>query len=165
MRFTHTQEMRYKNYEERASWTPRFLMCTVVSNEGLVTITGGQTDGTGADAFSNEVWQLESPQGDSQAWYLRKTNDDRLNLARQPLEWKRESEPPWTPRRGHQAFIDDEGIPYILGGEDATGMKNDMWKMESSMDVGNLQSAYERTRSQATEVATEAGQESEADIP
>merc|ERR1712157_214123 len=41
MRFTHTHEMRYRNYEERASWTPRFQMCTVTSNDGLVTITGG----------------------------------------------------------------------------------------------------------------------------
>lgn len=148
-RFSHTHEMRYQTKEHRASWSPRLRMTTVVDKDGLLTLLGGQTDGSGEDAFSNEVWQMPAPKDTNPEWYEKKTMDERLLQSQVPLEWKLEATPPWTPRRGHQSFIDEDGIAYIMGGEDATGLKNDMWKMESSMDVGNLQSAYDRTRSEA----------------
>merc|ERR1712190_441712 len=128
-RFAHTHEMRYKTNEYRASWAPRLHSTAVVNQDGLLTMMGGEL---GDDKFTNEVWQLGSPPDDSPEWYERKSTDDRLNQAAVLLEWKIEAFPPWTGRRGHQSFVDEEGIPYVLGGEDATGVKNDMWKMESS---------------------------------
>jgi len=155
MTFTHTREMRASFSEERASWTPRVNAAAAADANGVLTLTGGLIDGQGEETLSNEVWQLPSPAGDQVAWYERKSSDDRLNTVQAPLEWKLQSTPPWTARRGHQLIIDEEGIPHMLGGQDANGMKNDLWRMKSSLDFRNLQLAYERMRSQATGIGVD----------
>lgn len=138
-KFTHTREMRYSVYEDRASWTPRSSMFAVADGNGLLTLTGGDTGGEGGELLSREVWQLPAPESSDIEWYARKSKDNRLNLAFPPLQWRLEGSPPWTARHGHQTFIDDEGVPYILGGEDDGGVLSDMWNMETSIDINNLQ--------------------------
>jgi len=142
MSFSHVREQMYRKTEERASWNPRFGASAVGDFDGTITLTGG---GDEVNAFSKEVWQLESPPSDSIPWYLRKTNDDRLNRARYPEQWSLEATPIWDPRRNHQSFVDDEDVIFILGGEAPTGLKNDIWKMERSIKLQNLIDAYEST--------------------
>jgi len=149
MTFTHTREQRFSVYEERASWTPRASFPAVADKDGFLTLTAGATDEEGDASYSAEVWQLPTPADEDLEWYERKTKDDRLNTAAVPLEWSLASSPPWTGRYGHAAFIDDEGVPHIVGGEDKEGLKNDLWKMTMSFDVNNLQAIYERTKEQA----------------
>jgi len=155
MRFTHTREMRYSVSEDRASWSPRAHAAIVADNQGLLTLTGGFIGSSAPEAFSSEVWQLEAPPSDELAWQDQKSSEDRLNRLRQPLEWQLLANPPWTARRGHQSVVDGEGVPYVLGGEDAEGFKNDAWKMTSSIAWGNLKIALENLRSQATSTLLE----------
>lgn len=136
--FTHVREMRYNAYEERAPWTPRSHIAAVADKNGLLTMTGGSTHAEGNGRFTNEVWQLPSPPSTDVEWYEKKVQDDRLNTAFPPLEWSQASTPQWTERHGHSMFIDSEGVPHIVGGQDADGVLNDMWKMETSIDPNNL---------------------------
>jgi hypothetical protein len=125
--------------------------CTLVVDKGTsatqtstlsTTTTVGYVEGP---RVGNEVWKLPSPQIPATDWYNRKNNDDRLNADTQPLTWEATSNPPWQPRRGHQAIVDKEGVAYILGGETADGLVNDFWKWEQSLDISNLQQSYEDT--------------------
>jgi len=144
MSFTHTREKRYNVVEERASWIPRTTLAAIADKDGLLTLTGGLTDMPGIYSLSSEVWQLAAPPSTDLAWYDRKSQDDRLNTAVTPLQWELATAPPWTGREGHSMFSDDESTPHIVGGQDATGMKNDVWKMAMSVDVNNLKGLYTR---------------------
>jgi len=151
MKFTHVHEMVYKDVEDRASWSPRWGMGAVADTEGILTVCGGGDDSSDK-AFSREVWQIESPPPDTVPWYLKRTTDDRLNVDRYPREWQLRSEPAWSARRFLQSFVDEENVVYIVGGQEApgvAGLKNDIWKKITSLDLNNLMSAYEGARSQA----------------
>lgn len=152
MVFTHVSEATSVSQEPFASWSPRYDMAVVVDRDGLLTLLGGLGDGAEADRFSNEVWQLDSPDPDDTPFWER-SNEPKIDALQRPLGWKKQSNPPWTPRFGHRAFVDDEGVPYILGGEDQMGLKRDMWKMQSSISIANMQDAYARTSSQAMSAA------------
>jgi len=142
MRFTHTRDLRYTVREDRASWTPRALMAVVTSGDGRVVLIGGETGGEVDEQLSKQVWQLPAPPSSDIAWYEAKSRDMRLNLAFPPLEWKRESTPPWRGRRSHAAFVDGGGVPHIIGGEIDGGFRSDMWRMEVSLDLNNLRGLY-----------------------
>jgi len=149
MTFTHTREKRYSMYLEQAEWTPRASFQAVADKDGLLTLTAGATDGESGDPYSADVWQLPAPLAEDMEWYEKKTKDDRLNMATVPLAWSLAADPPWTGRYGHAAFIDGDGVPHIVGGEDKKDLKNGIWKMAMSFDVNNLKSMYERTTEMA----------------
>jgi len=138
MRFTIKVDKSHRSFHDRAPWSAREDMRAVADGHGKLTLVGGKAD----SGFTNEVWTLESPKSDA-AWY------ERAGLTRDPLEWTEEGTPPWTPRSGHELIVDDEGVANILGGQDERGLKNDMWKFSGSIDLGNLQSAFDRTASAA----------------
>mmetsp|Transcript_60328 Transcript_60328/g.113881 ORF Transcript_60328/g.113881 Transcript_60328/m.113881 type:complete len:599 (+) Transcript_60328:94-1890(+) len=155
MDFLHVSEYTYKNIKDVASWSPRYGMGVAADNDGMITVCAGGTDKEDAGAFSNQVWQIDSPPPESVPWYLQKTRDPRLNRPKYPEKWNLKGTPTWSPRRYLQSFVDHEGTVHIVGGEDIEGLKNDLWKMETSIDLKNLQEAYERTRSQAKAKAYE----------
>jgi len=143
MKFTHVHEMVYKEVEERASWSPRYGMGAIGDREGMLTVCGGGDDSK-EGAFSREVWQIESPPPDSVPWYLKRTTDDRLNVDRYPREWQLQGVPMWSARRFLQSFVDEENVVYIIGGEEApgvAGLKNDIYKKVTSLDLINLKDA------------------------
>lgn len=122
MAFTHVREMTFTTHEERASWTPRFGAAGVANKHGLLTLTGGA--GVGGDSDVNkEVWTLPPPESAQDS---------------NPLKWKQESAPPWEERWGHQSYVDEDGVVYVLGGGSASGCYRDVWKMAMSIDANNL---------------------------
>lgn len=139
MRFSHYREMRETFEEYRAPWWPRDEIAAVADSDGLVTLLAGRTGEESNVDLSQEVWQMPPPPGGEKAWYEKATTDERLSNLHDPLEWSEKGKPPWFGRHGHAAFVDDERIPYIIGGQDADGPLHDMWKMKTSLDLLNLQ--------------------------
>lgn len=152
MTFTHVREMVYRDIEQRASWGPRYGMGVVGDTGGMLTLSGGGTDEGGDDAFSNEIWQIESPPPDTVPWYAKRTNDPRLNIDRYPQKWEKQGQPAWKARRFLQSFIDEDDVVYIIGGQESpgsAGLKNDVWKKVTSLDFNNLKSAFENAQGAA----------------
>merc|ERR1711924_412030 len=106
MRFTHTKEMTFTKFEERASWSPRYGAIGEADGDGLLSFIGGSTGGE----LVNDVWMLESPE-----------SRDVEGKDGKPLEWKKDGTPEWKARWGHQSVIDNEGKIFVFGGADDSG--------------------------------------------
>jgi len=153
MTFAQQREMTRTEFVQYASWRPRHNQVAIGHTDGILTVTGGQLgEGAAEEDFSQEVWQLDSPVGDSVSMWERATGDDQINLAQHPLPWQEEATPPWSRRYSHGIFIDEENVVYIVGGRDYEGMKRDVWKKVSSTNLRNLQVYWEQ--STATAMAT-----------
>lgn len=129
--------------QDFASWSPRYGM-TAADSGGTLTVMGGSSDPASGNGLS-DVWQLPPPPASTVPWYAQKSNDARINVDQSPVAWTKAAAPLWTPRRGHQSIVDGDGVPYVIGGEDFSGVKNDMWKMKTSFNLNNILPWIERT--------------------
>jgi len=145
MQFTHRRESSYDSFEPRASWSPRASAAAVADTKGLLKIFGGLLDEAGAEGFfSREAWQLPSPEGPPTDWWAKQSSDNRLNVRSTPMEWVKNSDPPWAARSGLQGFVDPaDDAAYILGGQDTKGFKTDLWKEAFSINFDNLYNMIE----------------------
>eukprot|EP00927_Polykrikos_kofoidii_P078772 TRINITY_DN75587_c0_g1_i1.p1 TRINITY_DN75587_c0_g1~~TRINITY_DN75587_c0_g1_i1.p1 ORF type:complete len:610 (-),score=72.74 TRINITY_DN75587_c0_g1_i1:64-1815(-) len=128
MRFTHVRETTFKSIEQRAPWSPRFGMAASAPDKRLIVMGGIDDDG-----HSKQVWQLDNLGLSSSDGSI-----DGPRRMEKPPEWKLEAAPEWTARWGHQSFLGKDGVPHILGGLGIDGVKRDIWKRETSIDINNL---------------------------